>query len=91
MYKYHGPRGYASLKFFIRKGYKKHAEDIMPVPPEITYFQRRMKQGAHFLSNFLSHFEGGFQQLGYGHYSTFEKIFMLYSILMLGNSLLFTM
>ena len=85
MYLYHGPRGYNSLKYFIRKGYKKHAKDKMAVPPELGYVRRRLKQAVHFLSNFISHFEGAFQSLGYGHYTSSEKMFLLYSILLLGK------
>jgi len=86
MYVYHGPKSYSSLKFFIRKGYKKHSKDIMAVPPALSYFGRRLKQSIHFFSNFLSHFDGAFNNLGYGHYSNFQKLLFLYSILLLGGA-----
>lgn len=85
MYKYHGPNGYNSLRFFIRKGYKKHSSDIQAVPPEMSYYSIKIQQGLHFLYNFQSHFEGAFVRLGYGNYTNFEKKFILTSVILLGN------
>lgn len=63
MYVYEGPRGYASLKHFVKKGYKMHPKDIIAVPPELTYFQIRLKQLSHFVRHHMQHFEGAFQKL----------------------------
>ncbi|CAI2376273.1 unnamed protein product [Moneuplotes crassus] len=85
MYKYHGPNGYNSLRFFIRKGYKKHSSDIQAVPAEMSYYSIKFQQGLHFLYNFQSHFEGAFVRLGYGNYTNFEKKFIIISVILLGG------
>ena len=70
------------------KGYKKHAHDIMAVPPEITFWQRMQKSWVHFITNFMSHFEGAFHSLGYGHYTGWQKALMLYGVAIVGKFLL---
>jgi len=80
MYTYNGPRSYNNMRQFIMKGYKHYAKDILPVPPEISYFERQKKQTLTSLSNFLHHFEKTFNSLGYGYLPSWKLIGIVYLI-----------
>jgi hypothetical protein len=85
MYLYNGPRGYANMRQFIMKGYKTNSKDVFIVPPEITYFQRRKRQLAEFMGNFMNHIDGAFHQIGFGHYSSYLKYMIVYSVISVGK------